>query len=67
MCDKIKYVAFDNTILKSCACGFRFPHKVVLDIGAVRSQTLLAALWDLADRKIVENKYENRPVYADKS
>lgn len=65
MCDKIKYVAFDNTILKSCACGYRFPHKVVLDVGAVKSQTLLAALWDLADRKIQEHKNEKRPVHVD--
>jgi len=65
MCDKIKYVAFDNTILKSCACGYRFPHKVVLDVGAVKSQTLLAALWDLADRKIQEHKNEKRPFHVD--
>lgn len=51
MCLTIKYVAFDNTILKTCECGYRFPHKIVLDLGAIKSQTFLQALYELGEKK----------------
>lgn len=55
MCLRTKYVAFENTILKSCECGYKFPQKIVLDLATIRSQTLLKALWELG-----KNKYEEQ-------
>lgn len=61
MCSYTKYTAFENTILKGCECGYRFPQKVKLDLAKIKSQTFLKALWELGEEK---RKNETRPVQA---
>lgn len=63
MCNYTKYVAFENTILKTCECGYRFPQKVQLDLGKIKSQTFLKALWELGEEKR-RKEYEARSVQA---